>query len=222
MKTSCQQDRDNEGQQGHQAPLHININNTNLKQVKEFKYLGSVFTEDGRMNKEIEYRIQKTNNQLVPLLKHPEIPMGTKSKIINSTSVPTLTYQCQTWTMTKSLERKIITWEMRCLRKAVNKTRRDMIPNTKIREMVGTKSIHRHIQQQRIKWFGHLTQLPKHHPAQRVHNTRGRPPENLDQWSQRDTIFLQHSPCPGIPTCSRQNVSLSSRDAPSGISGRQK
>ena len=31
--------------------LNININNTNLKQVKEFKYLGSMFTEDGRMNR---------------------------------------------------------------------------------------------------------------------------------------------------------------------------
>ena len=86
--------------------------------------------------------------------------------------IPTLTYQCQIWTMNKPLERKITTCEMRCLRKAVNKTRRDMIPNTKIREMVETKSIYHHIQQQRIKWFGHLTRLPIQHPAQRAYNTR--------------------------------------------------
>ena len=55
------------------------------------------------------------------------------------------------------------------------------------------------------------------------------PPEDLDKPSQRDTIFIQHpplpslfpNPCPGIPTCSRQTF-LSSRDASSGISGRQK
>ena len=50
----------------------LNINNTNLKQVKEFKYLGSIFTEDGRMNREIENRIQKVSNvsyQLVPAAK---------------------------------------------------------------------------------------------------------------------------------------------------------
>ena len=98
--------------------------------------------------------------------------METKSKIKNSIFVPTFTYQCQTWTTTKSLERKITTCKMRCFRTAVNKTRRDMIPNTKIREMVGTKSIHHHIQQQRIKWFGHLTRLPIQHPAQRAYNTR--------------------------------------------------
>ena len=127
------------------------------------------------MNREIENRLQKANNvshQLAPLLKHPRIPMETKSKIINSIFVPTLTYQCQTWTMTKPLGRKITTCEMRCLRKDVNKTGRDMIHNTKIKEMVGTKSIHHHIQHQRIKWFGHLTRLPIHHPAQRAYNTR--------------------------------------------------
>ena len=42
----------------------------------------------------------------------------------------------------------------------------------KIREMVGTKSIHHHIQQQRIKWFGHPTRLPIQHPAHRAYNTR--------------------------------------------------
>ena len=53
--------------------LSIKINDTNLKQAKEFKYLGSIFTEDGRMSTEIENRMQKANNvsyQLAPLLKH--------------------------------------------------------------------------------------------------------------------------------------------------------
>ena len=128
------------------------------------------------MNREIENRIQKANNvsyQLTPLPKHShsDIPMEAKSTIINSIFVPTLTYQCQTWTMTKPLECKITTCEMRCLRKAVNKTRRSMIPYTKIREMVGTKIIHHHIQQQRIKGFGHLTRLPIQHPTQHAYIT---------------------------------------------------
>ena len=142
--------------------------------VKEFKYRGSIFTEDGRMKREIENRTQKASNvsyQIAPLLRHSDIPMETKSKIINSIFVQTLTYQCQTWTMTKPLEHKITTCEMRCLRKAVNKTRTDMISNTKIREMVGTKSIHHHIQQQRIKWFGHLTRLSIQYRAQRTYDT---------------------------------------------------
>ena len=79
--------------------LNIKINDTNLKQVKQFKYLCSIFTEDGRMKRDIENRIQKANNvsyQLVPLLKHSDIAMETESNTINFIFVPTLTYQCQT------------------------------------------------------------------------------------------------------------------------------
>ena len=63
--------------------LNIKINDTNLKQVKEFKYLGSIFTDDGRMNRETKNRIQKANNgsyQLAPLLKHSDIPNGDKEQ----------------------------------------------------------------------------------------------------------------------------------------------
>ena len=137
----------------------LNINGTQLQHVTEFKYLGGIFREDGRFNREVETRVQKANNvryQLAPLLKHPNIHFETKAKLINSIFIPTLTYQCQTWNLTKSLERKITTCEMRCLRRAVNKTRRDMIRNEHIREMVGTTPAHHYIQQQRIKWFGQL------------------------------------------------------------------
>ena len=43
--------------------LDVAINQTQLKQVREFKYmyLGSVFTEDGRIDREIETRCQKAN-----------------------------------------------------------------------------------------------------------------------------------------------------------------
>ena len=72
--------------------------------------------------------------------------------------------------------------EMRCLRRAVNKTRRDKIKNIKIREMVGTTSILHHIQQQRIRWFGYPTRMAPHQLASKAYNTkmsgykaRGRP-----------------------------------------------
>ena len=86
------------------------------------------------------------------------------------------------WVLTKSLERKITPCEMRCLKRAVNKTRHDKIKNTKIREMVGTTPILHHIQQQRIRWFGHLTRMAPHQLASETYNTkmsgfkaRGRP-----------------------------------------------
>ena len=105
------------------------------------------------------HRCQKANAvsyQLAPLLKHPSISTSTKAKLINAIFLPTLTYQCQTWSLTKDLERKLVTCEMKCLRKAVNKTRRDKIRNEVIRDMAGAKPVLQHIKQQQMKWFGHI------------------------------------------------------------------
>jgi len=57
-----------------------------------------------------------------------------------------------------------------------------LVRNATIREMVGTTPILHHIEQQRVKWFGHLTRMPISHPAHRAYNmkmtgykARGRP-----------------------------------------------
>ncbi|KAI8482904.1 hypothetical protein Bbelb_393220 [Branchiostoma belcheri] len=98
-----------------------------------------------KLDREIETRVQKANSvsyKRVTLLKHPSIPMETKAKLSNFIFLPTLTYQCQTWTC-KPLERKIITSEMRCLRRLVSRTRRDKIRSTTIGQMAG-KNLNRH------------------------------------------------------------------------------
>ena len=180
--------------------LDININGTQLKQTNEFKYLGSMFTENGKLDREIETRCQKANAvsyQLAPLLKHPSISTSTKAKLINAIFLPTLTYQCQTWSLTKDLERKVVTCEMKCLRKVVNKTKRDKIRNEVIRDMAGAKPVLQHIKQQQVKWFGHITRMPINQPALRAYNTkysgwraRGRPRK---RWSDSvaDTLKIQ-------------------------------
>ncbi|GFS27568.1 reverse transcriptase-like protein [Elysia marginata] len=103
----------------------FNIEGNALLNATEFKYLSSIFTKNGRIDREIEVRCQKANSisyQLAPLLKHESIPIATKAKLINSIFLTTLTYQCQTWPLTQGLKNKLVTCEMRCLRKALNKT----------------------------------------------------------------------------------------------------
>ena len=86
---------------------------------------------------------------------------------------------------------------MKCLRKAVNKTKRDKIRNEVIRDMAGAKPVLQHIKQQQVKWFGHITRMPINQPALRAYNTkysgwraRGRPRK---RWSDSvaDTLKIQ-------------------------------
>ncbi|GFS15323.1 RNA-directed DNA polymerase from mobile element jockey [Elysia marginata] len=108
----------------------FNIEGNALLNATEFKYLSSIFTKYGRIDREIEVRCQKANSisyQLAPLLKHESIPIATKARLINSIFLTTLTYQCQTWPLTQGLKNKLVTCEMRCLRKAVELIRQDGI-----------------------------------------------------------------------------------------------
>ena len=110
--------------------------------------------------------------------------MEMKVKLINSAFLPTLTYQCQTWTLNRDLERKVTTCEMRCLRTAVDKTRWDKIRNEEIRAMVGTSAIMNKIVQQRIRWFGHLMRMLPSQTALQAYNSRcsGNRARGRPQW----------------------------------------
>ena len=114
--------------------------------------------------------MQKANAvtyQLAPLLRHPKISQAAKQQMINSTFIPTLCYQSQTWTLSKAQSQKITTCEMRCLRKVTNNTRKDRITNISIRKKVGTKPCLNYIDKQRMKWFGHLIRM---HPNSTVYS----------------------------------------------------
>lgn len=167
------------------CPLDVYVENKSIKQTKEFKYLGSIFTEDGKIDREIETRTQKANAityQLSPLLTHANVSMNTKVQLIKSFFVPTLCYQSQTWTLNKSQERKIETCEMRCLRRVINKTRRDRIRNQDIRNIIGIPPCLDYIEQQRLHWFGHLVRMQHDQTAAQAYHqqysgykARGRP-----------------------------------------------
>ena len=74
--------------------------------------------------------------------------------------LPTVCYQCQTWTMTEKEKRKITTTEMRFLRRILNVSRRDKIRNEEIRTKVGVIAALDFIRKQQVKWFGHASRLP--------------------------------------------------------------
>ena len=88
------------------------------------------------------------------------LPLTTKKHLIQSIFIPTLCYQCQTWSLTTKHKRQLVTTEMRCLRKAIGVTIRHRIRNEVIRARVGVISILQYIQNQQIQWFGHLERMP--------------------------------------------------------------
>lgn len=158
-----------------QKPLNIHITQDRVKQVSEFKYLGSIFSENGKLDREIETRCQKANAvtyQLSPLLLHPKINLEVKKQLIQSIFLPTLCYQCQTWSLTDLHKRKLISCEMKCLRKAAGVTKFDRIRNDVIRGRLKINSCIEFIENQQLSWFNHLMRMDNNKLPVKAYNQR--------------------------------------------------
>ena len=66
--------------------LSINIDGTTLKQVGEFTYIGSIFTEDRRLHREIETRFQRPTASATSLPHSKDTPVSLSRSKPNSSS----------------------------------------------------------------------------------------------------------------------------------------
>jgi len=92
-----------------------------LKQVEEFKYIGVVFTSDGRWSEKANGRIAKANAVLheiyCSVVTKPEVSSTTKLSVFKSVFVTILTYDPESWVMTEIILSKGQAAEMGFLRK---------------------------------------------------------------------------------------------------------
>ncbi|GFO18885.1 endonuclease-reverse transcriptase [Plakobranchus ocellatus] len=91
------------------------VDGTKLKQRDSFKYLGTIITQDGKSHTDIKARIAqaKTNFQkMKPLLTNNKITITTRKRALQCYIEPILMYGCETWTITKEIQKKIEAAEM--------------------------------------------------------------------------------------------------------------
>ena len=103
-----------------QAQNHMNISNMNIEVVDKFKYLGMMIATDGNMKEEIDARIGAANRcyfSLLNLFIKRSISENTKLRVYNTIIRPILLYGCETWALTKVLEKRLEVFENRILRK---------------------------------------------------------------------------------------------------------
>lgn len=170
----------------HPHPVNININNTKLAQVEKFVYLGGTITQSGSCTEDVQHRIGKALGAFQALNKiweSKDIRCATKIELYKVMIVSILLYGAETWTLRKTDESKLHTFEMNCLRKILGVTRLDRIRNVDIRERVGMKeTVNNRIAIKRMRYFGHINRMHQSRlPAVLLHGyiqgnrSRGRP-----------------------------------------------
>ena len=88
----------------------IQIDKATLENVADFKYLGSVKTNDGTCTKDIKIRIGMAKNKMLQLKniwKDHSIPPLLKQKLLKCLIWPVMLYGCEAWTQEKEDNKRI-------------------------------------------------------------------------------------------------------------------
>ncbi|KAK0147792.1 Craniofacial development protein 2 [Merluccius polli] len=109
-----------------------------LPQVEEFKYLGVLFTSEGRMEQEIDRQIGAASAVMWTLhgsvVVKRELSQKAKLSIYQSIYVPALTYGHELWVVTERTRLGVQVAEMSFLRRVAGLSLRDRVRSSVIRE----------------------------------------------------------------------------------------
>ncbi|KAK3515257.1 hypothetical protein QTP70_013021, partial [Hemibagrus guttatus] len=135
-----------------------------LPQVEDFKYLGVLFTSEGRMDREIDRRISAAaavmRSMYWSVVVKKELSRKAKLSIYQSIYVPTLTYGHELWVMTERVRSRIQAAEMSFLRRVAGCSLRDRVRSSVTREELGVEPLLFHIERGQLRWLGHLFRMP--------------------------------------------------------------
>ena len=104
-----------------------------LETVTSFKYLGSVITNEGS-KPEIFSRIAQTTaalTKLKPVVNDRSMSFSSKIRLMRSLVTSIFLYASESWRFTVELQRRIQSMEMRCYRKILHISSKNMLPTRK-------------------------------------------------------------------------------------------
>lgn len=144
-------------------PSELQIGGSQLKKVDTFKYLGSHISANGHIDDEINFRIQQANRAYGRLSKrvfhNRNITLSTKVLVYNAVVLSSLLYSSETWTLYCHHMKALEAFHMSSLRKLLNKTWKDKVPNTEVLRRTKSVSVENIIFRSHLRWVGHLIRM---------------------------------------------------------------
>ena len=172
----------------------LQVGGVSLPQVEEFKYLGVLFTSEGRMEREIDRRIGAASAVMQSLYRtvvvKKELSRKAKLSIYRSIYVPTLTCGHEIWVMTERTRSRIQAVEMSFLRRVAGRSLRDRVRSSVTREELRVEPLLLHVERNQLRWLGHLFRMPPGRLPVEVFRARptGRRPRGRPRTRWRDYV----------------------------------
>ena len=140
----------------------IKIKCQRLEEVENFKYLGAIISNEGS-KPEILSRIAKTTaalSRLKIIWRDKNISLASKVKL--TLILSTFLYDCESWTLTAKIKRRIQALEMRCYRRLLNISYKDHMTNEEVRNRIqNATGVHNAlltmVKKRKRRWYGHIS-----------------------------------------------------------------
>ena len=153
----------------------------NIKQVQEFEYLRSFITADVRSDREIKKRIglAKTSfNNMKTFLANRKLDLGIRKQVMKTYIWSKMLYGCESWTLSKEMERRLEAAEMWMYRRMLRTSWKDFKTNEEILRIAKTRrEILREIKSRQMSFLGHIMRhgdMEKLVLTGKIHGVRGR------------------------------------------------
>ena len=156
-----------------------------VKKAKNFKYLGSTVSNDGRCEEEVRRRIQAgwmSWRKVSGVLCDRKLSAKVKGKIYKSVVRPAMLYGMETVAVTERQMGKMEIAELKMVRWALGVTRKDKIRNEYVRGTAKIAKLGEKLRNVRLRWYGHVKRREEDYVGKRMmemavpgRRKRGRP-----------------------------------------------
>ena len=139
---------------------HVTINGVAVENVKEFTYLGAVFTNTYDDSPEIKRRIAIAKNATVALnkiWKDRSITLKTKLRLLNSLVFPIASYGSECWVLKKKDKKRVNSFELWCYRRVLRISWTEKKTNDEVLRRINCKDrLLDILNRRKLKFIGHV------------------------------------------------------------------
>ena len=143
--------------------LTFTINGVALGDVDSAKYLGSWFSADGSLDKEISARISAASfaaeRLRSTLWKIRRVCLKRKISLYRCLVLTILLYGAESWALTTAQTQRLETFHMRCLRRILNVKWWQHVSNEEILSRAALPSLTALMRSLRLTWLGHIARM---------------------------------------------------------------
>lgn len=141
----------------------IKVDDISLEVVEQFQYLGSLLSQNMKIDLEVEHRIQAASVAFGKLWRRVfgdhDIRLRTKISVYKAVIIPTLLYGAEAWTVYRRHMQLLDMFHQRCLRRILRFHWSDRRSNVSVLQQTHMASVETMLKKLQLRWSGHVVRM---------------------------------------------------------------